>query len=45
MMGLKIGFKEILLEIGFAEEMRTALGNEAVPKPFSTISHIHENTI
>ena len=37
--------KEILLKIGFIEEMRTTWGNKEVPKPFSSINFSRENTI
>ena len=38
--------EEILLKIGFIEEMITTLDNKEVPrKPFSTIPLIRENTI
>ena len=43
----RIFVKEILLEIGFIEEMRTTVFviTKTYPKPFSTISFIRENTI
>ena len=40
----KYGVTEIQLEIGFIEERRTTSGNKEVPKPFSTIPIIRENT-
>ena len=37
--------EEILLEIGFIEEMRTTLGNNEVPQIFPPIPLSRENTI
>ena len=36
--------KDILLEIGFIEEMRTTRGNKELPQSFFTIPRIRENT-
>ena len=36
-------FKEILLEISFVEETKTAWGIKSFPKPFSKIPLISEN--